>query len=104
MARVKSGDTVLITNGREKGKQGKVSRVIPKEHRVVIEGHNIVRRHQKATGVARQAGIIDKEAPLDISNVMVICPNCGKPTRIGYQIDEQGQKSRQCKQCQGVFA
>lgn len=103
MAKVKSGDTVLITNGREKGKQGKVSRVIPKEQRVIIEGLNLVKRHTKPRGQARRGGIIDKEAPLHISNVMVICPNCGRPTRIGYFIDDQGRKSRQCKKCQGVF-
>ncbi|GIW12458.1 MAG: 50S ribosomal protein L24 [Dehalococcoidia bacterium] len=102
-AKIKSGDTVMIMVGREKGKQGKVSRVIPKEQRLIVEGHNLVRRHQKARGVARQAGIIEKEAPIHVSNVMVVCPNCGKPTRVGFFIDEAGRKSRQCKKCEGVF-
>jgi large subunit ribosomal protein L24 len=93
----------MVMNGREKGKTGKVMTVMPKQNRIILDGLNLVRRHQKARGVARQAGIIDKEAPIQISNVMVVCPNCGKPTRIGYVVGEDGRKSRSCKKCEGVF-
>ncbi len=103
MANIKKGDTVYVIAGREKTKQGKVQRVLPKEKRLFVEGLNFVKRHQKAMGVARQAGIIDKEAPLPISNVMLVCPSCGRPTRVGHEISEDGRKLRACKKCEGVF-
>ena len=99
MAKIRKDDTVFVTSGKEKGKQGKVREVFPKDNRIIIEGINMVVRHQKPKGVGRTGGIINKEAPLDVSNVMLLCTQCGKPTRVGFQISADGTKTRQCKQC-----
>jgi large subunit ribosomal protein L24 len=96
-------DTVLVIAGKERGKTGRVRQVLPKEDRVVIEGINIVKRHMKPrSATARQAGIIEKEAPLHVSNVQVICPKCNKPTRIGYSVTDD-RKARVCKHCNEQF-
>ena len=96
-------DTVLVIAGKERGKTGRVRRVLPKKDRVVVEGINVVKRHMKPrSATARQAGIIEKEAPLHVSNVQVICPKCNKPTRIGHGIVD-GHKVRVCKHCGEQF-
>jgi large subunit ribosomal protein L24 len=96
-------DTVLVIAGKERGKTGRVRQVLPKEGRVVVEGINVVKRHMKPrSATARQAGIIEKEAPLNVSNVQVICPKCNKPTRIGHAIVD-GRKGRVCKHCGEQF-
>jgi large subunit ribosomal protein L24 len=99
---VRSGDTVLVIAGRERGKTGQVSRVIPTKDRLVIGGVNLVKRHLKARPGVVQAGIVEKEAPIHASNVMLICPACNRPTRIGHRFrDEAGEpvKERVCKKC-----
>ena len=100
---VRRDDTVLVIKGRERGKQGKISRVIPKEGRVVVAGINLVKRHMKASA-GRQAGIIEKAMPLDASNVMVVCTECGQPTRIAHErvpmgADQKLRTRRVCKKC-----
>lgn len=97
--RIKKNDSVVVIAGREKGKRGKVHRVIPKDGKLLVEGVNIVKRHMKPRGVARQAGIIEKEAPLKISNVMLICSKCNQPTRVGSAVAEGGRKGRVCRAC-----
>ncbi len=101
--KVHKDDTVLVISGKNKGKKGRVHRVIPKENRVLVEGVNIVKRHMKPRGTTMQAGIIEKEAPIDASNVMVVCGKCNKPTRIGYRFLDNGNKVRFCKECEEVF-
>jgi large subunit ribosomal protein L24 len=97
---IRREDNVLVIAGRERGKTGKVRQVLLKEDRVVVEGVNIVKRHMKPRSTtARQAGIIEKEAPLHISNVALLCPKCDKPTRIGHGILPDGSKVRVCKRC-----
>lgn len=99
---VRRDDTVLVITGRERGKTGKISRVMPKEERVVVAGVNLVKRHMKARPNTVQTGIIEKEAPLHASNVMLVCPKCNKPTRTGHRFygeGEQRQKARFCKKC-----
>ena len=102
---VKTGDEVLIIAGKDKGKRGKVKRSIPSEGRLVIEGLNMVKRHMKARGPGKPGGIIDMEAPLDASNVMLICPSCGRASRTGHRLlEETDHKGRQrkvrfCKAC-----
>lgn len=96
---IRSNDTVVVITGRDKGKRGKVRRTLPQAGRVVVEGLNIVKRHTKARPPARQAGIIDLEAPLQVSNVMLLCPKCNRPTRIGHQALEDGTTGRACKRC-----
>jgi large subunit ribosomal protein L24 len=105
---VKVGDEVLIIAGKDKGRRGKIKRSIPKESRVVIEGLNIVKRHMKPRGPGKPGGIIEMEAPLDSSNVMLICPSCGRAARTGKrfleELDHKGRptKVRFCKACDAV--
>ena len=101
--RVQSNDNVLITKGRDRGKQGRVSRVLPKQDSVVVEGINVVTRHQKPTGTFRQGGMIQKEMPIPVGNVALICAHCNKPTRIGYRRLADGTKARACQKCEEVI-
>lgn len=101
--KVRKNDTIIIIAGKDKGKKGKVRRAIPEEHRVLVEGLNMIKRHSRASRAARQAGIIDLEAPIHISNVMLLCEKCGKPTRVGFRFLTDGKKMRICKSCQEVI-
>lgn len=94
---VKKGDTVVILSGRDKGKQGKVVEVSPKEKKVIVENLNMVTKHVKPTQMGQQGGIVKCEAPLYACKVMAVCPKCGKPTRQGFKIGEDGKKVRVCK-------
>jgi large subunit ribosomal protein L24 len=96
--KIRSGDEVLVTAGRNKGQRGKVRLNIVERDRVVIEGVNIVKKHIKQ-GRARQAGIVEVEAPLHVSNVRLICPNCNQPTRVGVRAGADGKNERYCKKC-----
>jgi large subunit ribosomal protein L24 len=96
---VKKGDTVRVIAGRDKGKEGQIIRAIPKENRVVVEKINLVKRHQRPTPDFPEGGIITKEAPIHVSNVMIICKSCKKPTRIAHKFLENGKKVRACKKC-----
>ena len=103
---VKTGDEVLVISGKNKGQRGKIIRSIPKENRVVVENVNIVKKHMKARGPRQRGGIIEIAAPLHASNVMLICPNCGKASRTGDRVldgDEKlsRRKVRYCKACDG---
>ncbi len=94
---IKTGDTVMIISGKDKGKTGKVLEVSPKEGKVIVEGCNLVTKHVKPRMMGQQGGIVKAEAPLYACKVMPICPKCGKPTRVGHKIQEDGTKVRQCK-------
>jgi len=103
MQRIKKGDTIEIIAGKDKGERGQVVQVMPKVNRVVIDGLNMVKRHQKARQQGGQnipAQIIDKPAPLDGSNVMLVCPKCDQRTRVGFRVKDDGMKTRVCKKCQ----
>ncbi|HET8625832.1 MAG TPA: 50S ribosomal protein L24 [Thermomicrobiales bacterium] len=100
--KVVSGDEVVVISGKNKGQRGRVRTNLIKRDRVVIEGVNIVRRHLKR-GRARQAGIVEMEAPLHVSNVMVWCPNHNGPARVGFRSDAEGNKERYCKQCDAAL-
>jgi len=104
MQRVRKDDTVLVITGRNRGKAGKVLRVIPREDRVVIEGVNIIKKHNKARGITRPAGIVEREAPIHLSDVMPVCPNCQKAARIGFRTGPEGEKVRVCRQCGEAMA
>ncbi len=97
-AKIKKGDLVEIISGRDKGKRGKVLRVIPKEMKVIVEGVNIVKRHQRPNPRMREGGIVEREAPIYASKVMLVCPNCSQRTRVGFKVVE-GKKVRYCKKC-----
>jgi large subunit ribosomal protein L24 len=98
MRKIRSGDEVLVTNGRNKGQTGVVRMNLIDRDRVVIEGVNIVKKHIKR-GRARQAGIVEVEAPLHVSNVMLVCPNCKQPARVGVRTGDDGKNVRYCKKC-----
>ena len=103
--RIKKGDTVLVIGGRSKGVRGEVIRVLPRDDRLVVQGANLRKKHQKqvqAGGRRMNPGIIQYEAPMHASHVMLICPKCDKPTRVGVQ-REEGKARRICKQCQAVL-
>lgn len=96
---VKKNDTVKVITGKEKGKTGKVVTVLTKKDRVIIEKVNFIKRHTKPRGATGQGGIIEKEAPIHISNVMILCPKCDSAVRVGYKVLENGKKIRVCKKC-----
>ena len=96
---VKTGDTVVILSGKDKGKQGKVLQVSPKERKVIVEGLNIATKHVKPRRQGEQGGIVEAEAAMYACKVQLICPKCGKATRIGHKILEDGSKVRVCKSC-----
>ena len=94
MERVKKNDNVVVVAGKDKGKRGKVMRVIPEKQRVVVEGVNVVTKHNKPTRQNQRGGIERKEAPIHLSNVMLADPQTGEPTRVRFQVLESGQKVR----------
>jgi len=97
---VRKNDMVMVVAGRERGKTGKVLKVLPAKGRVIIERLNIVKRHSKPRGAASPGGIVEKEAPIDISNVMVFCERCNAPVRVGIKRAEaDGARSRVCRRC-----
>jgi large subunit ribosomal protein L24 len=102
-ARIKRDDEVMVIAGRDKGRRGKVQRVLTDKNQVLVEGVNIVKRAYKAGVQGRQAGIVNKEMPLDASKVMPVCPSCGKPTRVAFKVLDDGTKSRVCKHCEGML-
>jgi large subunit ribosomal protein L24 len=98
--KLKHGDKVMVISGKDAGKESKISRVFPTKGKVQVEGVNTAKRHTKPTGQTMQGGIIDKDMPIDASNVMIMCDDCG-PTRIGHRHDEKGVKHRTCVKCGG---
>ena len=94
---VRTGDTVVVLSGSSKGKKGKVLAVSPKEGKVIVEKVNIVKKHVKPRRMGEQGGIVEAEGALYASKVQVVCPRCGKPTRVGHKILEDGSKIRVCK-------
>jgi len=101
--RIKKNDTVMVIAGKEKGKSGKVMRVIPKKDRAIVEKLNLVKRHLKPSQQSRQGGILEKESPIQMSNLMLICAKCTDPTRVGFRILEDNRKVRYCKKCNEVI-
>ena len=102
MVRIKAGDTVEVISGEDRGMRGVVRVVDPRKRKVVVEGVNIVTKHQRAIPAGRKqtpGGRIEFEAPIDVSNVMLVCPSCQDRTRVGYTVGEDG-KSRVCKKCE----
>jgi large subunit ribosomal protein L24 len=98
------GDTVMVVAGRDRGKTGEVLRTLPRERKIVVRGVNVLKRHSKAGGMVggtkvMQGGIVDFEAPLAYSNVMLVCPSCHKPTRIRHTVLENGTKALRCVHC-----
>jgi len=101
--KIRKNDTVLVIAGKEKGKKGRVRQALPKNNVVIVDGINMIKRHSRASGAARQAGIIELEAPLRVSNVMLVCNKCNKPTRVGSRFLDDGRKARICHSCHEVI-
>ena len=101
--KIRKKDTVLVISGKDRGKTGKVRFVYPKDERVLVEGINFVKRHTRAVGEARQAGIVKREAPIHVADVMLLCSRCNHPTRIGFRFLEDGRKVRVCCSCHEVI-
>ena len=100
---VRKNDNVLVISGRDRGKRGRVLRVIPAKTRVIVEGVNFIKKHTKANPQKNiKGGIVEREAALNASNVQIICPECGAPTRIGSRRLEDGRRVRTCRKCNGV--
>ncbi len=98
--RLIKGDKVSVLTGKDRGKQGEIATVLPKSGKVIVNGVNVVKKHQKARTATEQGGIIDKDMPIDASNVAIVCSKCG-PTRIGMKFEADGKKIRVCKKCGG---
>ncbi len=98
--KIRKGDRVVVLSGKDKGKTGVVSFALPKVGKVIVEGVNVAKKHQRALRATMQAGIIDKDMPMPASNVAILCPTDG-PTRVGYRFDDQGKKVRICRKCGG---
>lgn len=106
MQRIKKGDTVEVIAGRDLGDRGEVITVLPKRSRVIVSGVNTQKKHYKARQVGNQqipAQIADIDAPIHVSNVMLICPACEQRTRVGFVVHEDGSKERVCKKCKATF-
>jgi len=96
--RIRKGDRVRVLTGKDRGKEGEVSRALPAKNKVIVDGVNVAKKHQKATRATMQGGIIDKDMPIHVSNVAIVCTSCGKHTRIGYRFDGD-TKVRVCRKC-----
>jgi len=100
---VKKEDTVLVITGKNKGKRGRVISVLPAKQKLIVEGVNVKKKHMKPNKQYQQGGIIEKESPVTLSNIMLVCPKCDAPTRIGNRELEDGRKLRVCKKCKEVM-
>jgi len=98
-ARIKKNDNVMVITGRERGKTGKVLRVLPAKERALVERLNLVKRHQKARGPQSASGIVEKEAAIHLSNLMIMCDKCNAPVRMGKRLLEDGRSVRVCRRC-----
>jgi large subunit ribosomal protein L24 len=96
-ARIRKGDTVAVISGSDKGKRGEVLQVMPKDNRAVVQGVNIAKRHTKPAGMGQPGGIVEKEATIHLSNIMLVDPKSDKPTRVGFRVLEGGRKVRVAK-------
>ena len=101
--KIRKNDTVMVITGKDQGKKGKVRFVYPDDERMLVEGINMIKRHARARGQARQAGIIQREAPIHVSKVMLLCNKCNHPTRIGSRFLQDGRKVRLCRSCHEVI-
>ena len=101
--KIRKDDKVVVLTGKDKGKEGKVLHADPKGAKVIVEGVNVAMKHKKPRKQGEEGGIIKMETPIYASKVMLVCPKCGKPTRVGHAFDAEGSKSRACKKCGASF-
>jgi large subunit ribosomal protein L24 len=101
--KIRKNDTVLVIAGKNRGKKGKVRYAYPKDGRLLVEGINFIKKHSRARGAARQAGIIEREAPINVSDVMLLCSKCNHPVRVGFRLLADGKRVRFCRSCGEVI-
>lgn len=101
--KIRKNDTVLVIAGKDKGKKGKVRFAYPDKERVLVDGVNMIKRHTKAIRQATQAGIIEREAPVHVSDVMLLCTKCNHPTRVGFRLLKDGKRVRVCRACNEII-
>jgi large subunit ribosomal protein L24 len=100
---IRKNDNVIVTTGKDRGKRGRVLKVLPEKNRLVVEGVNFIKRHTKPNPQRNiKGGLVEREAALHASNVQLVCPECGKPTRLGRKVLGDGRKVRICRKCEGV--
>lgn len=97
--KIRKNDEVLVIRGDDRGKKGKVHRSFPRDERILVEGVNFVKRHMRPRPNVKQAGIVEREAPIHVSSVMLLCSKCHRPTRVGFRILDDGSKVRSCRRC-----
>jgi large subunit ribosomal protein L24 len=101
---IRKNDNVVVMTGKDRGKRGRVVRLVPDKNRLVVEGVNFAKRHTKPNPQKNvKGGVVEREAALHASNVQIVCPECGKPTRIGKKVLDDGRKVRICRKCEGVL-
>ena len=100
---IRKNDNVLVTTGKDRGKKGRVIRVVPEKNRLIVEGVNLIKRHTRPNPAKNiKGGVVQREAALHASNVQLVCPECGAQTRVGHKVLEDGRKVRICRKCEGV--
>ena len=100
---IRKNDTVLVTTGKDRGKKGRVIRVVPEKNRLIVEGVNLIKRHTRPNPAKNiKGGVVQREASLHASNVQLVCPECGAHTRVGHKVLDDGRKVRICRKCGGV--
>ncbi len=97
--KIRKNDTVLVVAGKDRGKRGKVHRVFRETDKALVEGVNMIKRHMRPRPTVRQTGIVEREAPINASNLMLVCPKCSQPCRVGHRLLEEGSKVRVCRRC-----
>ena len=102
MARIKKGDTVAVLSGKDKGKTGKILRVWPQEERALVERLNLLKHFERRSQQQPAGGIVEREGPIALSKLALVCPSCRKPTRVGWRLLPDGAKQRICRKCNGV--
>lgn len=101
--KIVSGDIVKVIAGDDRGKQGKILKSLPKKGKVIVENINIKFKHQRRSPEYRRGAILQTPHPINVSNIMIICPNCGKTTKVGYTVTENNEKLRKCKKCKQII-
>ena len=99
MNKIRKEDNVFIAKGKERGRTGTVRKVIPRDNRIIVTGMNMVKRHLRPRGQNQPGGIVEREAPISVANVALVCVSCGQPTRVGFRTQADGRKVRFCKRC-----
>lgn len=103
MFKIRQGDTVQVIKGKDKDKKGKVLKILPHQNKALVEGINLIKKHRRKTTQEQQGGIVSLEAPISLANLMLLCKNCNKPTRVGVRVLPDATKARFCKACKELI-